>query len=228
MHALKTWRHYLIGNRCDVYTDHKSLKYIFTQKELNLRQRRWLELIKDYDMKLHYHPGKANVVADALSRKSYANILESKGLPKELAQDIMELRLEIVPTGFIATMEVQSTLLDKIREAQKEDKEIAEIKEKMSKGKAKGFREDEHDILWFEDRVYVPNNPEIRKLILQEAHDSPYSIHPGNTKMYLDLKERFWWTGMKKDIAEYSESEGRTSEASRITAAYADTRMEVG
>ena len=73
----------------------------------------------------------------------------------------------------------------------------------MSKGKAKGFHEDEHDTLWFEDRVYVPNNPEIRKLILQEAHDSPYSIHPGNTKMYLDLKETFWWTGMKKDIASY-------------------------
>ena len=73
----------------------------------------------------------------------------------------------------------------------------------LSKGKAKGFREDEHDTLWFEDRVYVPNDPEIRKLILQEAHDSPYSIHPGNTKMYLDLKNTFWWTGMKKDIAEY-------------------------
>ena len=154
-------------------------------------------------MKLHYHPGKANVIADTLSRKSYANILKSKGLPKELADDIMELRLEIVPRGFIATMEVQSTLLDKIREAQKDDKEIAEIKEKMGKGKAKGFREDEHVTLWFEDRIYVPNNQEIRKLILQEAHDSPYSIHPGNTKMYLDLKEHFWWTGMKKDIAEY-------------------------
>ena len=75
------------------------------------------------------------------------------------------------------------------REAQKTDKEIEEIREKMSKGKAKGFREDEHDTLWFEDRVYVPNDPEIRKLILQEAHDSPYSIHPGNTKMYLDLKD---------------------------------------
>ena len=71
-----------------MYTEHKSLKYIFTQKELNLRQRRLLELIKDYDMKLLYHPGKANVVADALSRKSYANILESTGLPKELAEDL--------------------------------------------------------------------------------------------------------------------------------------------
>ena len=98
----------------------------------------------------------------------------------------MELRLEIVPRGFLAAMEVQSTLLDKIREAQKEDKEIVEIRERMGEGKAKGFREDEHDTLWFDDRIYVPNNSEIRKLILQEAHDSPYSIHPRNTKMYLD------------------------------------------
>jgi ribonuclease HI len=73
VHALKIWRHYLIGHKCDIYTDHKSLKYIFTQSELNLRQRRWLELIKDYDLEVHYHPGKANAVADALSRKSYAN-----------------------------------------------------------------------------------------------------------------------------------------------------------
>ena len=71
------------------------------------------------------------------------------------------------------------------------DKEIAEIKERMSKGKAKNFREDEHETLWFEDRIYVPNDPEIRKLILQEAHDSPYSIHPDNIKMYLDSKESF-------------------------------------
>ena len=71
VHALKIWRHYLIGNKCEIYTDHKSLKYIFTQPDLNLRQRRWLELVKDYNVKIHYHPGKANVVADALSRKSY-------------------------------------------------------------------------------------------------------------------------------------------------------------
>ena len=68
--ALKIWRHYLYGVHCHIFTDHKSLQYIFTQKELNLRQRRWLELIKDYDCTIEYHPGKANVVADALSRKS--------------------------------------------------------------------------------------------------------------------------------------------------------------
>jgi hypothetical protein len=70
VHALKTWKHYLYGQKCDVYTDHKSLKYIFTQSELNMRLRRWLELIKDYELEIHYHPAKANVVANALSRKS--------------------------------------------------------------------------------------------------------------------------------------------------------------
>ena len=75
VHALKIWRHYLIGNKCDIYTDHKSLKYFFTQEDLNMRQCRWLELIKDYDLEIHYHPGKANVVADALSCKSYYHTL---------------------------------------------------------------------------------------------------------------------------------------------------------
>jgi hypothetical protein len=95
--------------------------------------------------------------------------------------------------------------LGRIRKAQKLDKGIAEIKERMSKGEVEGFREDEHGTIWFEQRICVPNDPEIRKLNLQEAHDSPYSIHPGNTKMYLDLKESFWWTGMKREIAEYVE-----------------------
>src|SRR4051812_17419627 len=82
VHALNTWRHYLLGKRCKISTDHKSLKYIFTQKELNMRQRRWLELIKDYDLSVQYHPGKANVVADALSRKAYSlNAMIKERLP---------------------------------------------------------------------------------------------------------------------------------------------------
>jgi hypothetical protein len=70
VHALKVWRHYLLGNLVHIYTDHKSLKYLFTQPTLNMGQRRWLELIKDYELKVHYHPRKANVVADALSHKN--------------------------------------------------------------------------------------------------------------------------------------------------------------
>jgi ribonuclease HI len=96
VHALKICRHYLIGNRCELFSDHKSLKYFFTQTELNMRQRRWLELIKDYDVEINYHPGKANVVADALSRKSYCNNLMVKEEQPALHEELEKLRIEIV------------------------------------------------------------------------------------------------------------------------------------
>jgi hypothetical protein len=88
VHALKIWRHYIIGKRCEVYSDHKSLKYIFTQSDLNLRQQRWLELIKDYDLGINYHHGKANVIADALSKRSHVNILAIRELLPEFLQRI--------------------------------------------------------------------------------------------------------------------------------------------
>jgi hypothetical protein len=88
-----------MGNKCDIYTDHKSLKYIFTQSELNLRQRRWLELIKDYDLSIHYHPNKAIVVADALSRKHYcSSLMVHEGQPA-LYEELERLSLEIVEEG---------------------------------------------------------------------------------------------------------------------------------
>ena len=94
VHALKIWQHYLMGVHCSIYTDHKSLKYLFTQKELNMRQRRWLELIKDYDCEIDYHPGKANVVADTLSRKLILSTLRI--LPKPLQNDIWKAEIELV------------------------------------------------------------------------------------------------------------------------------------
>ncbi|WVZ70516.1 hypothetical protein U9M48_019176 [Paspalum notatum var. saurae] len=116
VHALKIWRHYLFGQRCEIYTDHKSLKYIFTQNELNMRQRRWLELIKDYDMEIHYHPGKANVVADALSRKSYANMALGFQMPHELCEEFERLSLGFLHHSTAEAFEAEPTLEQEIRE----------------------------------------------------------------------------------------------------------------
>jgi hypothetical protein len=96
VHSLKIWRHYLMGKRCELYTDHKSLKYIFTQSNLNLRQRRWLKLIKDYDLGINYHPGKANVVADALSCRSHVSQLVVDSMPIGLCEEFNKLNLRIV------------------------------------------------------------------------------------------------------------------------------------
>nr|AAM14693.1 Putative polyprotein [Oryza sativa Japonica Group]ABB46770.2 retrotransposon protein, putative, Ty3-gypsy subclass [Oryza sativa Japonica Group] len=203
VHALKIWRHYLFGNRTEIYTDHKSLKYIFTQPDLNMRQRRWLELIKDYDMEIHYHPGKANVVADALSRKSYCNMSEGRRLPWELCQEFEKLNLGIVSKGFVAALEAKPTLFDQVREAQVNDPDIQEIKKNMRRGKAIGFVEDEQGTVWLGERICVPENKELKDTIMKEAHETLYSIHPGSTKMYQDLKQQFWWASMRHEIAEY-------------------------
>jgi hypothetical protein len=114
VHVLKIWRHYLMGNKCDIDTDHKSLKYIFTQSELNLRQRRWLELIKYYDLNIHYHLGKANVVTNALSRKHYCNNLMVQKEQPALYEEMEKLSLEIVEEGQLNELRVKYTLEDQI------------------------------------------------------------------------------------------------------------------
>jgi hypothetical protein len=113
VHTLKIWRHYLIGYRCEIYSDHKSLKYIFTQNDINLRQRRWLELIKDYNLGINYHLGKANVVADALSCMKYCNTTVAQRVPSEMQREIKYLNLGMVNETRIA-MEVESTLEEEI------------------------------------------------------------------------------------------------------------------
>ena len=192
--ALKIWRHYLLGNLVNLYTDHKSLKYFFTQQDLNMRQRRWLELIKDYELEIHYHPGKANVVADALSRKSHCNLSEAQ--PEEPS-------LRVLPYGALHNLALVPTLREEVAAAQKKDEGIAHIRQRIKLGTAKCFREDEEGIIWFGNRLVVPKDLELRRKILDEAHLSKYSIHPGSNKMYQALKEKFWWTRMKREVARY-------------------------
>jgi hypothetical protein len=116
-----------MGKRYELYTNHKGLKYIFMWSDLNLRQRRWLELIKDYDLGINYHPGKANVVADALSRRSHANHLVVKSIPPELCDEFAKFK--IVANTEVVEMKVDSSLLQEIQKGQLEDEKIQEIKE---------------------------------------------------------------------------------------------------
>jgi hypothetical protein len=123
-----------MGKGCELYTNHKSLKYIFTQSDLNLRQRRWMELIKDYDLRINYHPGKDNVVADALSRMSHTNHLVVKSIPFELCDEFTKLK--IVANTKVMEMEVGSSLLQEIRRGQVEDEMIQEIKRNIKEEKS--------------------------------------------------------------------------------------------
>ncbi|KAK5802526.1 hypothetical protein PVK06_030126 [Gossypium arboreum] len=190
--ALKIWRHYLFGERCHVYSDHKSLKYLMTQRDLNLRQRRWLELLKDYELIIDYHPGKANVVADALSRKSLFT-LRAMNVHLSVRSDSV----------LVAELKAKPLLTHQIREAQKVDDELVIKRVACVPNKDSEFQIDDDDCLRFKSRLCVPKNSELISIILNEAHCSRMAIHPGSTKMYNDLKRRFWWHGMKRDISDF-------------------------
>ncbi|GJS11378.1 putative reverse transcriptase domain-containing protein [Tanacetum coccineum] len=180
--ALRLWRHYLYGTKCVVFTDHKILQYILNQKELNLRQRRWIELLSDYDCEIRYHPGKGNVVADALSRKERDKPLRVRAL----------------------MMTVHNNLPKQIREAQGEAMKRKNVKAENLGRLIKPIFEFRPDgTRCFGNRVWLPRYGGLRDLVMHESHKSKYSIHPGSDKMYQDLNLLYWWPNMKADIATY-------------------------
>ncbi|GJR02568.1 putative reverse transcriptase domain-containing protein [Tanacetum coccineum] len=156
--ALRLWRHYLYGTKCVVFTDHKSLQYILNQKELNMRQRRWIELLSDYDCEIRYHPGKANVVADALSRKERIKPLRVRAL----------------------MMTVHNDLPKQILEAQKEAMKKKNVKAKNLGRLIKQIFEFHPDgTRCFGNRVWLPRFGGLRDLIMHESHKSQYAIPSG-------------------------------------------------
>jgi hypothetical protein len=156
-------------------------------------------LIKDYELEFHYHPKKAIVVADALSRKAHCNYLPAVCLTGE------ESNTRVLSNLSLFNITLTPTLRAEIIAAQNDDEGVDHIKRRMRAGdpKVACFREDAEGTLWFKERLVVPRRKTLKKKILNEAHTSRYSIHHRSTKMYHDLRQQFWWTRMKRKTACY-------------------------
>ncbi|WVZ80724.1 hypothetical protein U9M48_028180, partial [Paspalum notatum var. saurae] len=155
-------------------------------------------------MEVHYHLGKANVVADALSRKVHCNCTRARPLEDTLCRELERMNLGIIQHGQLSNVTLDTTLGEQIIVAQKKDVGMEHLRKRIAEGENMPFQKDESGVLWFKGRLVVPKDQKLRKQILDEAHTSRYTIHPGSNKMYQDLKQWVWWTRMKREIARYA------------------------
>ena len=170
-----------------------------------MRHMRWVDLIKDYECTIEYHPGKTNVVADALSRKLTGSISHIKVMYLPILVELRSLgvRLELTDTGaLLATFHVRLVLIERIKELQTQDPTVIMKKEAGSR-QLKGFSVREDGTLMMGHRLCVLYMGGLKKEIMEEAHSSAYAMHPESTKMYHTLREHYWWRGMKKDVVEF-------------------------
>nr|GEY24315.1 putative reverse transcriptase domain-containing protein [Tanacetum cinerariifolium] len=190
--ALKIWRHYLYGTKCTVFTDHKSLQHILDQKELNMRQCHWLELLSNYDCEIRYHPGKENVVADALSRK--------ERLPLKVRALVMTIGLDL-PNQILKAQ----TKARKPKNIKNEDVGGMLIKNAKNPEaiRMEKLEPSADGTLCLNSRSWLSCYGDLRTVIMYESHKSKYSIHPGSEKTYCDIKKLYWWPNMKANIATY-------------------------
>ncbi|XP_028800481.1 uncharacterized protein LOC114755781 [Neltuma alba] len=186
--ALKIWRHYLYGSQSKVFSDHKSLKHLVDQKELNNRQHRWIEFIKDYDFEFKYHPSKANMVTDTLSRK-IVYVFHTSLEEHYFLEGLRDLQVVHEAPAILQLILGDYEFFRDLKAAQMEDDWLLSIREEVKTSDVPNYEISEEGILRYKKRICVPNNEEIKKTILKEAYQSNYMIHLGITKMYQDLKK---------------------------------------
>jgi hypothetical protein len=182
VHALKMWRHYLLGRRFVLITDHSGLRYLFDQPKLNARQARWMALLSEFDFEIKHIKGKENRVVDALSRS-----------------------VKMIHLAAISTCETD--VGERVKSAQEIDAFFETVKsyleQEPTRLKYEGYQLLNDGLLTYKGRLYILNCDDLKRFMMVELHKRPYIGHPGYQKMITATKKLFYWSGLKKDMADY-------------------------
>jgi hypothetical protein len=193
--AFKEWQHLLegTGKPIQILTDHKNLEHFATKKGLNRRQIRWANFLADYNFVIKYRPGAQNRKADILSRRADWQPHKGGGEPTVLLK----------PELFIATILTDNTLEDLIRDTIHEDEQVKEIIKRLEEGETMKTWSMEDGLLYFQERIYVPKEKEVRRAVIESRHDAPSAGHPGQFRSFELLSRKYYWPGMKKSVVKY-------------------------